>query len=469
MERSTKDTKDLVVYGTPDGGAQRRLVRALAEGCLEHYRGEGSRVLSCDVSALLLGPAYGKAYSATSEAFSCSGLTKGECWLSRHLWVDSMISDLRAEVQSLRDSALAFVIPTLDEAIDAIVSREKEWLTCGHNLYKSHAISYQPPATSGVEYDAEGLTWFSPLYEHLKALKLRPVKMFTQSARVVAGDPSQLSWRYSVGRLPENDILWLASQVLGGTGAVHTSGGSGRCQSICLDTVPEEGRTAKDLAIRLVRRVRNSFKAPIARQLVLAWEDSINNLVDEPKLSRSDCVESFFIDCHLSNRGWLTESVSNSLGRGTDPLGPFIESTKRLEAKAAFLRSHMQRASSLQAEMRASLEAHPELEFLLTCSEPAMVLPALMEHTLLDAGKLPELLLVLQDAAAKGERDSSGEDEDHDGYDSSPADNNLRYNAPEMLSVLLEIMPHVNDPLFRKQAMAEANRMATAFRKKQPN
>lgn len=275
--------------------------------------------------------------------------------------------------------------------------------------------------------------------------------------RAKKDDPSVLDTTNNLSRLPAQDVAWIALQLLKGTGEVSLVSRNTSYaiyKNIKLNTPAPSSMLVRDDAVRCVRALRDCMSPSMAKHLILAYEDAITNLTGEVTPNGESPLKGFHAEWHGDSCGWQSDEAQRALFSGEPPLVRYQEALDRVKEIEDALRSAAGRAVSLHQEMSKTLAEHEDLSFLRECNDISIILPSLLKYVFLDASRLPELQLVLVDA--EGIDEAYVDAEDRTGLHR----NRFTASAAHILKVLRMIQPLVNDPVFRKAAMAEATRLA---------
>lgn len=451
LEDELKEAAGDITYGLPDDQAAKRIIKSMSALVLSRARGSG-RTVHGSVTALLLGGSYRESYITTmSKAYSFWDTELS--WAVRDLWVDRMLSDVRAVRKSLEGSPVSFALGPIDTAIAAVESAFLE----GRSLREGSPRSR--PLEDEEVMVPEGPKWdgFQGLSKYLSSLKLKPTTSFAPAFRADPEDHTMLYPYLDVNRLPTNDIMWIALQLLEGTGqVVFEKSKTNNSTCLRLRTSASQAELTKDTAVQCYRALRYTIRLSMAKRFVLAWEDTLNHLLEEDVISTASPISHFSGSAYGDTGGWVFDEAHLAMTQVTTPTHRIDEALEELARMEGVLREGAKRVRSVHEEMRRTIEEHPDLANLVDCQGVSGVMPALLKYVFLDTARLPELLLLLQAAAGRQERVEATEITDEEEEKS----NALSLYSKDILKVLLRIMPMAGDPVFRKRIMAEAVRGA---------
>lgn len=461
-DKSKEDMK----FGVPDGKAQSRLGQNLAIAVLEHFYRGVQPTLSLPLVGTLLGGSYLNVYYKVTSA---SHLSTGEEHAYRTLFSERLMSDLNSVLKTLQEGPLSFALTGILKAVEELGKDEAKYCKeaavkvqegiRGAGMIHSWMPRVSAPSDRYINVaipleDASG-----PFRAHLESLKLKPVTMVAPVMRANKEDPTVLCTTNNLSRLPAQDVAWIALQFLKGTGEVSLVSRNTSYaiyKNIKLNTQAPSSMLVRDDAVRCVRALRDCVSLSMAKHLILAYEDTITNLTGEVAPNDESPLNGFHTEWRGDSCGWQSDEAQRALFSGEPPLVRYQRALDRIKEMEDAIRSAAGRAVSLHQEMSKTLAEHEDLSFLRECDDISMILPSLLKYVFLDASRLPELQLVLVDA--EGIEEAYVEAEDRTGLHR----NRFTASAGRILKVLRSIQPLVNDPVFRKAAMAEATRLAKA-------
>lgn len=462
--------KEALRLGVPDGKAQNRLEQHLAISVLEHFSKNSMPTLNITLVGTLLGGSYLNVYY---DEVAASRFNTVEELAYRTSFSEKLMSDLHSVLKTLQEGPLNFALTDILKAVKELGRTEAKYC-------KDAAVKIQDsvkgsgrihgwhnrvdgPSESYISIPISLADVGGPLRAHLENLKLKPATMIAPAMRAHKEDPTVLYTFNNLTRLPVQDVEWIALQLIKGTPEVslvsHVGSNRTSYKNIKLNTQAPSSLLVKDEAVRCVRALRDSVPPKIAKHLILAYEDAVTNLTGEVAPDGESPLCDFHVDEYGDTCGWQSDEAQRALFSGEPPLVRYQEALDRVKAIEDALRSAAARAVSLHQEMSKTLAEHEDLRYLGECNDICKILPSLLRYVFLDASRLPELQLVLADAA--GLNTAYLEADDRTGMHR----NRFIASASSILKVLRSIQPLVNDPVFRKAVMAEATRLARAASK----